>query len=338
MTITIKDLATMANTSTATISRVLSNKPGVTDAKRRQVLELAQRVGYSPNRLARNLALKKSYVLGFVAADLTNPAYVDFIRRVNRQVKGLGYQILIADSERDAAKERQNLSILKEHRAEGIIIFPVHDWHSESDVDHLLQMKLQKFPFVLVGRIDGYGFDYVTTEEVESSRKLAAHLVGLGHRRIGFVGSDSGNRCIAERLEGFRRAHGQAGLPVNESHVIPLREDDSWISNLMEILRHPDRPTALVFVNDVTLMRAYRPLLESGLRLPEDLSLATYGDGLWATTLKPSITITHEDARQVASLATSILLERMEDPALPPSQRMIAQEMVIRESTVPPGA
>jgi LacI family transcriptional regulator len=333
MALTIKDLANMANTSTATVSRVLSNKPGVAGAKRRVILELAEKVGYSPNRIARNLAMKKSYVLGFIAADLRNPSYIDFIRRVHRQVKALGYQVLIADSERDVAKERDNIAVMREHRAEGLIIFPVNDWQLRSEVDHLLQLKLQKFPFVLVGRIEGYAFDYVVAEEVESARRMAEHLIEQGRRRLAFVGSSNDNRCIVERQEGVRLALEAHGLTLQPRHVISLTEDDSWLSNLRALLTAPERPDALVFVNDILTMQAYRLLLDLGLEIPRDVAVCAFGDGLWATSLRPSMTTTSEDGREIARLATETLLRRIEDPGRPATQIMVPQRLNPREST-----
>lgn len=339
MTITIKDLAQMANTSTATVSRVLSNKPGVTPDRRQRILQLAKEVGYTPNRLARNLALKKSYVLGFIAADLTNPVYVEFLRRIQAWGEELGYQVLVADSARNTEKERHNIAIMREHRAEGLFIFPVQDWKRKSNNDHLLELKLQKFPFVLAGKIDGFGFDYVTAEEVETAERLTQHLIALGHRRIGFVGLDPDNRCIHERFEGYRKALREERLPFDErTSVVRFHEDGNWVADMQEMLRRPDRPTALVLINDVFALMAIRPLAELGLEVPRDLSIATFGNEIWAQHLKPSLTSTSENDKKVARAMMDLLLAKMENPDMPPSQVLVPQELLIRESTAPPPA
>jgi len=332
--ITIKDLAEMANTSTATVSRVLSNKPGVADDKRRRIVELAERLGYSPNRIAQNLAMKKSQVLGFIAADLRNAVYVEFFRLVQAHVEPLGYQVLIADSCQDIEKEKRNIAIMREHRAEGLLIFPIHDWNAHSEFDHFLRLKLQRFPFVLVGKIEGYGFDYVTSEETATGIELVEHLVVQGHRRIGFVGSDNSNRCIRERMDGVRQGLRGAGLDLRECDAIPFSGE--WQEQLRTVLRRPDRPTALVMVNDSFALIAQRMLVEMGFALPADVSVVAFGDGMWSRHLKPSLTTTDENIAEVAQASIELLLSRIDDPARPAEQRLVPQIFILRESTAPP--
>ncbi len=324
----------MAQTSTATVSRVLSNKPGVTEEKRQRILQIAQRVGYSPNRIAKNLSLKKSHVFGFIAADIRNMAYVEFFHRIQALAREIGYQVHIADSEQDVEKERVNIGLMREHRAEGLIVFPVHDWHTGSDLDHFLQLKLQRFPFVLVGRAEGYGFDSVVSEEIPTAMELTRHLLGLGHRRIGFLGAEDDNRCIAERVEGTRRALSEAGLELRPSDTIALR--DEWKDEFKELLSRRERPTAFVCVNDVWAMMAYRPIRELNLSIPGDISLVSFGNNLWSEHLIPALTTSVERSREIAETAMAILLRRLEDPTVPPMQESVGQDIRLRESTAPP--
>lgn len=334
MGVTIRDIAALANTSTATVSRVLSNKPGVQEAKRRRILALVDKLGYSPNRIARNLALQKSHVLGFIAADLESKEYVDFFRHVQHKVESMGYQVLIADSERNLEKEKYNIEVMRQHRAEGIIVFPVHDWAVETDIDHFLQLRLQRFPFVVVGKLEGLSCDTVTAEERTVAGKIAKHLVDLGHRRIAFVGADEGNRPVRERLAAVRNALHRAGVDLDDTTVITY--DPGWEERLSALLSRDDRPTALIFMNDVLALMAYRTLLDQGLRLPEDLSIAAFGNDIWSRNLKPTITGTTTRIDEIALVALELLLSRIEDPDRPPVHRLIPQEVLLRESTAPP--
>lgn len=333
MGVKIDDLAAMANTSTATVSRALNNKPGVKDATRQRILTLADKLGYRPNRIARNLALQKSHVIGFIAADLFNPVYIDFFRHVQRGVEPLGYQVLILDSEQSVEKEKQNIEVLRQHQAEGLLIFPVHDWDTRTPVDHLVDLRLRKFPFVIVGAVKGQTFDSITTDEVGTARKLAKHLTDLGHRRIGFVGFDPNNRCIAERYDGLHHAVREHGGTIATDHVVNLGE--GWTDRVTEILRKPGRPTALVFVNDVCALLSHRPILELGLEIPRDLSVVTFDNGLWTRHLKPSLTATAESTAEVARVAMDFLLQRIEDPDGTLVQTRVSQDLIIRESTGP---
>jgi LacI family transcriptional regulator len=333
MGVTIDDVAELANTSTATVSRALNGKPGVTEATRQRIIVLADKLGYRPNRIAQNLALQKSHVIGLVAADLRNPFYIEFFRRIQHAVGARGYQVLIADSELDVEKEKHNIEVMRQHRAEGIFIFPVCDWRASLGVDHLLELRLRRFPFVVVGKVPGMSVDCVTSDELNTARKLTCHLLELGHRSIGFVGFDTNNRPIRERLEGVVSALGAAGCSLDPAHVVELTDD--WRSGLTTLLRRPDRPTALVMVSDVCALMANRPIIDTGLEVPRDLSLVTFENSLWTEHMKPSLTTTLENLEGVAQSALAILEQRMADLEAPPQVRLIPQEIVIRESTAP---
>jgi LacI family transcriptional regulator len=329
----IDDIAALANTSTATVSRALNNKPGVTEATRQRIIKLAEELNYRPNRIAQNLALQKSHLIGFVAADLLNVVYIDFFRRVQKIVEPLGYQVLISDSEQDISKERHNIEVLRQHRAEGLIIFPIHDWHSETPVDHLIELRLRKFPFVVLGSIKGYGLDCVTSDEIGVARELTAHLLSLGHKRVGFIGHDPENRCVNERFEGVRLALREAGLDIDPAHVVAHRE--GWQEGVRAVLQGAVRPTALVFMNDVLALMAHRLISDLGFEVPRDLSVATFDNGIWTQHLRPTLTTTVENPEEIARVATNLLLERIETPDGAPQTKLIPQRLIIRESTGP---
>lgn len=334
MGVTIKDIAALANTSTATVSRALSNKPGVTEAKRKRIQTLAGKLGFSPNRIAQNLALQKSHVLGLVAADLHNPFYIDFFRRIQNHVEDIGYQVLIADSEQSLEKEKHNINLMRQHRAEGLIIFPVHDWRIHTDVSHFLELRVRQFPFVIVGKLNEASFDSVTNEEVKTAQLVAQHLLDLGHRRIGFIGADAENRPVCERLEGVRKALAAANLELEDKHIV--RHYPGWPEDMIRMLKRKDRPTALVMINDVLALMAQRPLAEAKIRVPHDLSMAAFGNNLWAAHLVPSLTTTAENNEEVARVAMELLFKRIEEPGRAPLTHLVNPEFLRRESTAPP--
>jgi len=329
----MEELAGLANTSTATVSRVLNNKPGVTPATRKRVLDLAEKLGYRPNRIAQNLALQKSHLLGFIAADLLNAFYIDFFRCVQHRVEKMGYQVLIADSERSVAEEKHNIDVMLHQHAEGILIFPVHDMDSSTEVDHLLELRVKKYPLVVVGKLDGRNFDSVTNEEVETAYIMTRHLTDFGHTRIAFVGYLPEDRPVRERLEGVSRATREAGYDMDESLI--LRHRDGWTSDLVEMLTRPDKPTALVMMNDVLALIAHRTISELGLSVPRDLSIVTFGNSIWNRHLKPTLTSTAENCEKVADIAMDLLLQRMETPECTTTQCLVPQDFIVRESTGP---
>ncbi len=341
MTLTIRDLARMTNTSVATVSRAMGNKPGVTPETRERIVQLAESLGYQPNRNAQSLVRQKTHLIGLVASDLHNPWYVEFLGRMESFCAERGYQILVTESQVNPLRERDNINIMLQHQAEGLVVFPVSDWISQDNYDYFLKLKLKRFPFVLIGSVEGYGFDCVYTEEVGSAARLTKHLLELGHTRFGVVDFFPQNRPARERLEGVQKALVEAGLlsadnPITEPVLRVSSYDKTTCRTcLKNWFTASQPPTALIPINCEVSLELYRPLAEMGLKIPEDVSVASFDDPGWVKHLIPSMTVCRPQDETVILLALNTLVERIENPGGPPKVFSVPQELVIRESTGP---
>jgi len=335
MSVTLEELARMANTSAATVSRVLNNKPGVNKKRRASIKKLAEQFGYHPNILARNLVMQRQDMLGFIASSLSNPAYIDFLHNIEASCRAQGYQVLIADSEQDVELEKQHINTMLEHRANGLLIFPVADEHQVAGYQHFLDLQLKKIPFVLIGENGGYNFDCVVSEEIESSSLLTRHLIELGHRRLGVVGFLPGNRCTKGRFEGVVRALKDHAPEA----VATLRradgEKEAWIPEVCSWFEKEAPPTALITMNNGVALRLFRPLADMGLRIPRDVSMVTFEDEFWTELIQPSLTTSVPNNAEVARLAFFVLMERIKTPDAPPMSHFVPQTLIARESTAP---
>ena len=341
MTITIRDLARMTNTSVATVSRAIGNKPGVTPETRERIVLLAESLGYQPNRNAQSLVQQKTHLIGLIASALRNPWYIEFLGRMEAFCAERGYQILVTESQLNLLREQENINIMLQHQAEGLVIFPVSDWLSQDDFDYLLKLKLRRFPFVLIGRVEGYGFDCVFTEEVDSATRLTQHLIDLGHTRFGMVDYDPRNRPARERLEGIKRALMTAGLLSREDSMtepvlrVSTYERTQWRACLESWFSSSQPPTALIPTNCGVGLELYRPLTEMGLRIPQEVSIASFDDPDWVKHLAPAMTVCRPDDEKVIQLALQTLVERIQNPGGPSKVVSVPQELVVRESTGP---
>lgn len=333
MSITIRDIARMANTSTATVSRVLSGKGGVTPATRQRIEELVTQLGYTPNRLAQNLALKKSNTIGIIVSNLENSIYVEFFRHVERHLRGKGYQVLLADSEMDVDKERCNIQVMREYRADGLLIFPVHDGDIHTDIDHLLELKIAHYPFVLIGQLEGTAFDWVTSEEVDSAYRLTRYVIEMGHRRVGFLGCSRENRCTLQRYTGICHAMSEAGLEL-EGELID--QPETWDPIIEAMLSKQDHPSVVIATNDVLAVVIIRKLREMGFEVPRDLSIVSFDDSAWSKHILPALTTNRVNYEEVGRLALELLLRRIEEGPGIPEQHLVPQTLIERESCQPP--
>lgn len=339
--LTIADIARMANVSVATISRVLSGKPGVSETKRQEIHSLLDQVGYRPNRIAQTLALGRSGLLGVVVSNLRIPFYAQIISVLERHCALEGYRLLVMDSAHDIEREKRNIDVLREHRAEGFFVIPVHDYDNRVDSDHFQKLKLEKFPFLLIGKIQGLDLDWITFEERETAYRVTRNLMEAGRSRFAFMGFDSKNRTVLERLEGIRRALSEGGLGLTPDAI--LEEVGTWTEGgiraweplVRDLFSRSDPPNALIAANDTLALIAIRNLKKIGLRVPDQVSVAGFDDSDFASLVEPSITTNAKDIERVGAEAAQMLLAKIANPKGPTRQVEVPQILCVRDSTAP---
>ncbi|MBN1518088.1 LacI family DNA-binding transcriptional regulator [Candidatus Sumerlaeota bacterium] len=334
--VTIKDIAEQARTSVATVSRVLSEKPGVVEKKRELIQRLVSEMGYEPNRNAQNLAGCRTNLLGFITSDLKNPWKVDLMRRMEQFCRERGKQILVANSAMRLDLEQENIKIMQQNRVEGLIIFPVSEWKEQEGDDHLLTLKARRYPFILMGRLEDEGFDIVCNDDIDAGRCLARRLIEWGHRRILLCGrAIHMRRSNRNKRLGVEMALREAGLSPEESLMTLNMAEENWTEELLRLQRQAERPTACIVVNSERALEIYHALLQAKIRIPEDCSLGCFDDNLWCKHLVPPLTLMTADDEQLAQAAFDALSERMDHPEKPRIRRLLPMRYVERESCGP---
>jgi len=323
----------MSNTSTATVSFVLRNKPGVKEDKRKRILQIVRETGYRPNRSARNLVLRKSSTLGFVVANLKNPVYVDVFIQVQEFFRNRGYQILLMDSQVDVEKEKQNIELMLESQVEALIVIPVHDFQLDAGVQHLQAVRDQNIPLLILGKMDGCDVDYVTSEEVQAAYDLTRRLIDWKHRRVAFLRPNPHNRAAIARLEGTAKALAESGLQLYDKFNTSSEKGRG--KELDALLAKEDRPTAIVTVNNIFGIQAIQHCKALGLSVPKDVSVVSFDDLSVASVISPSLTTCSVDVERLSQETVEILAAKMANPKIPAIRRLIPQIVHLRESAGP---
>lgn len=336
--VTIADIARVCGVSSASVSRVLNGLPGVNAAKRKQMLEVANNLGYRPNRAAQRLVNQKSHLLGFIASDLRNTAYLEYFYTLERAMRKDGYEFLIADSERSAQREQANIERMLDNRVDGLLILPVSDWVGPGEVSHLKQLSASALPCVLFGELRGLKLDSVSNDERFAAALLVRHLYDLGHRHLGFVGiSELQNRPAKQRLDGVKAALSARNIAPSTLRTLTAHTP-GWIDRLLAWFREPTPPTAVICVDDLLALSLIRPLQTDGLIIPRDVALCGFGKSMIAETVmaelsSPSLTRVEFDHPLVAENGAAMLLERIAKPGLAPRTVYLPSTLVAREST-----
>ncbi len=339
MAVTIRDIARLSGTSIAAVSRVLNGQAGVRPLKRESILRVARDLGYIPNRGARNLAMQRTHIIGVIASDLSNPNYIDFIQHVENLGRKRDYQILIAASNMKHEREVANVATMLEHRADGLLIFPVGEFGLALNADHFMALWLNRTPFVIHGAVQRGAFDAVCMDEEELGYVIGKHLTDFGHKRLAVAGSPFNSETARQRYAGFQRAATEAGARIvcddlafeAGEHDLTGVHGDFWRARFQE----PGRPTALFTFSDTYALCFYNFLRNLGFAIPDDISIASVGNEPFSAFLSPPLTTADPRIGERARLGMKMLLERIETPGAPPVVQDLQYEFIPRESTGP---
>ncbi len=323
----IRDVATRAGVSPATASRALNGSATVSTELRSRVLEAARALGYRPNNLARSLRRQRTDTIGVIVSDIANPHHSEAVRVMEDAASQAGWRLILCNSDERVDKQRSYLSLLADERV-GAAILSAADG-AGSGTEALLNLGIPVVAFDRV--IDDPRVDAVTCDNRAGVRVLTEHLIGLGHKRIGFIGGRPDVATGAERLEGSRMAMRDAGLrPVVE--VGDFRADSAEVA-ARRLLGRAGRPTAIVVANNTMAVGTLRAVRDAGLAVPRDIALATVDDPVWAELIDPPLTALAQPVRAMAEAAVRLVLERVVGERQEVVRLVLPMELRIRRSS-----
>jgi len=330
--LTMKEVAVLAGVSVQTVSFVVNNNPIITPETRQRVLDAIQQLGYTPDASARSLRSGRSRVLGLLIPDVHNPHFWAILDGAEQEALANGYSLILATTSMQRARERQAFDALARQHLDGLILFFTYPEDFAADITRLRQKRL---PIV----VDGAQFndvDRVWFHYRAAARELMEHLFSLGHRRIAFIQGVGRQDYLAgkDRTDIYHRKMDEQGIPASERIVIPCGntlEDGFAAAN--QILDRSPCPTAIVGMNDLMAYGAMQAALQRGLRVPEDVSIAGFDDDAMFRVLAKPLTTGCVDGAAFGVQAVQLILNRLQNPDLPPQKAHVASHLVVRQST-----
>jgi len=332
--VSIVEVAERAGVGKSTVSRVLTGHPDVRPETRARIEVAMREMGYRPNGVARAFVTGRTHMVGLILLNLHNPFFALLAQGAEIAARARGYNVLIMDSSDSITQQQDCLAMLAERRVDGILIVPLHPEHDALDALRRAGMKM-----VLLNAIDGDdAIPSVSTDNVRGGRLATQHLLGLGHRRIAYVGHRRTMAGSQERLYGYRLAHTEGTVTLDPALVI---EDipglEAVRGALHQLLDLPDPPTALFMVNDEFAMAALQALAERGLRVPDDIALVGHDDIPVAAWLTVPLTTVAQPIEEKGRIAANVLIDQIEQPTLPVQHVVLQPHLVVRQSCGAPG-
>jgi LacI family fructose operon transcriptional repressor len=324
----IKKVAELAGVSTATVSRVLANKPYVRPELRQRVLQVVEELNYSPNRVARSLRSQKTSIIGLIVSDIQNPFFTAVTRAVEDVASAHDMSVFVCNSDENQAKELRYLEHMQAENVAGIIFSP-----TRLTSEAFTEVVDTDLPIVLIDRqVAGADLDSVVIDNVRAAYELAEHLIQDGHHRLGAM-FGSASTTGRERRQGFLQALQDYGLEADPELVVTIEaREDTGYQTTKKLLSHPERPQAIFSSNGLMASGAFRALRESGLHIPDEVGFASFDDTAWAGLVEPPVTVIRQPTYEIGKTATELLLERLRDPERATRQVVLKPTLVVRGS------
>jgi len=332
--INIKSVADKAGVSTATISRVLRNYPGVREKTKKRVLKAISELDYEVNAVARSLRQRKTFTIGIIVGNVLSQFYSIIAKSVEDVAHKYGYNMILCNGDDDPEKELRYLKVLKANRVDGIILTP-----TGKNADYINRLINTDAKIVLLDRlIDGVECDAVLVDNEEGAYKAVKYLIDRGYRRIGIITGYLDRTTGKGRLNGYLRALSEAGIPRDDNLIkIGKFKKRSGIELTRELLQDPNRPEALFVSNLDMTLGAMITIKEMGLKIPDDLGMAVFDDSEWISILDSPLTAVIQPVHSLGSTATEALIKKINGEKIGMNDKPIIitlnTNLVIRNST-----
>ena len=331
----LKDIAQLTGVSVMTVSKALRDEPDVSAETKAKIKALAQQLGYVPDSSAQGLRTKTSKLFGLVIPASTNPIYARMVYAIEERAHEHGYDVLFAQTLNKPEREEACLRRLLSRRVDGLFLTPVYRFEAEARIYQ--EIVARKIPAVLLGPPAPFckNFISIEIEEAAASFNVTRHLLGLGHKKIAYFTGPPAAPWAHERFEGYRRAHREAGLEVDDKLVFAAGSTlEDGTKAALQLLDEGCHPTAVQAVSDLVAIGCAQALLQQGLKIPTDISVAGFGNILAAEFYRvPLTTVSQPKFRfGIAAVETMMNLIRGEKAA----SRRLPAELVLRQSTAAP--
>ena len=331
MAVTIKDVAALAGVSPSTVSRTCKNNPSISEETKERVRKAMAELGYEPNFQASNLASQNSRTIGIILPASAkevyeNSFYLEAIQGISHYCNGRQYMTTIVTGQDEAEILDAVRSMSRSGKVDGFII--LYSKKDDPVIDYLFNEGLL---YILIGKATQYTNQtiYIDNDNLLAGREAAEYLYQLGHRRIAYLGSDSSLMFSAD----YQLALASHQLPVRPEYCVEVKNvSENNEEAIRGLLMQKDRPTAILVSDDILAVSLERVCLENHLAIPEDLSIISFNNSLFARLTSPQLTSIDIGAGQLGSEAASQIINHIENPNLLATKIIVPHHLIERDS------
>lgn len=331
--ITIKDIARELGISPSTVSRALKDHPDISPQTKIQVREMVEKMKYKPNAVALSLRSRKTNIIGVIVPEMVHHFFSSVISGIEEESISAGYNVMMFQSNESYEREVLNIQALLASRVDGVLASLSKTTKTFS---HYRELMENEIPLVLFDRVtDDLETDKVVVDDFTGAFEATEYLIKTGCRRIAHFAAPQHLKIGYLRQRGYISALEKNGIAVDDDLIVKCDTHNEALDITYKVMALKNPPDAIFAVNDLTATGVLKVLKRLQLRVPEDISVVGFTDGLVSTVTDPPMTTVSQHGFEMGKIAARILLQRIENGLenFKPQTEVLKTELVIREST-----
>ncbi len=330
---TIKDIARELGISASTVSRALKDHPDISPETKEAVKQMSEKLDYQPNALALGLHNQRSRIIGIIIPEIQHHFFSAVMSGITEAAHNAGYNVIICPSDESTEREKENIRSLVSLRVEGILISITKE---TKDYTHFQKLMNRNVPVVFFDRPpEGFACDRCIIDDYAAAYTATEHLVSLGRKKIVHFAGPENVRVGKDRKRGFVDCLKRHKLPVGEDVIFDCDSHDKAVAIIKKLRDEDNIPDAVFAVNDITAVSTVNTLTQYGIKVPEEVAVVGFNNGLISKLAVPSLTTIDQNGTLIGEKACKLLLNRIDTHVLTPYQTVVVPtKLVVRGSTV----
>lgn len=323
---TLKQIAADLGVSVSTVSKALSDSPEISIATRDKIKEFAKLRNYKPNSMAQNLKRQRTNTIGVIIPNILNPFFAKVFSGIEKYANDKGYNVITYISNESMEKEKQAMHMLSNGTVDGFILSIAEETQMQNEMSHFKEAIKDGVPIVMFDRTsDNVDCDKVVVDDYDAAVHATQHLINTGCKRIALLSSDASISVSQLRANGYYDTLKENNLPIIDELVImtdDVGDYDEKIANLVASVSFD----GIFALDEHASTLAMKLALKKGLKIPEQLQIVGFADGVWSRRLTPSLATISQHGPQIGAEAAKLLIDRIEKK----SEKNVCKTTVIK--------
>jgi LacI family transcriptional regulator len=332
---TLKQIAQKFDVSISTVSKALSDSSEISQATKIKIQEYAALQHYKPNSIAKSLKNQSTKTLGVIIPNILNPFFAKVFSGIEKVALSKGYNVITGISNESMLKEQQVMDMLNNGSIDGFIVAVAEETQSLKEYTHFKDIMNSGTPIVMFDRVaDGINCDKVVVDDFDSAYDATSHLIQLGSKKIALLSTIPNLSVGKLRYDGYIKALFDADRSIDKNIVIIETSIETFDAKLQALITS-NTMDAIFALDEHSATAAHKMALKHGIKIPEDLNIIGFADGVWSRRLTPSLSTVSQHAPEIGAKAAELLIHKLneKDEFYQPQTVVIKTELRKREST-----